>query len=93
MGMSDGVNKVWLVRFRGGLEIEGFLSEHELAVALLSRGIDWTNPIRRLDEVQEVSDKAQASIREQIAEEARREQEDFEDAGDEGPEVPDGQDV
>lgn len=35
-GMSDGVSKVWIVRpdIGGGLEVQGFKSDEEAAVAL-----------------------------------------------------------
>jgi len=92
MGMSDGVNKVWLLRFRGALDIEGFPSDRELTAALLSRGIDWSKPANRLKEIAQLCDEALTDVQRQIEEEVRREQIAFEDAQDEGGEVPDGAD-
>lgn len=37
--MSDGVSKVWVQRFAGGLSIEGFTSDRNAALALAYRVI------------------------------------------------------
>ena len=72
--LHDGVNQVWVLRFRGGLDVDGFESDRQLVTALLLRNIDWSNPWKHLDVIRSIAEDAEAKLREMIEEEAAREQ-------------------